>query len=83
MITIPTTLGGRRVACLFPCIGGEEHDRFVEATVVLTDDNLERPTFTVERFRPTSSGGSIYPIGEPTTSFATAIREARKSQGWG
>lgn len=84
MIKIPTTLGGKRVVCVFPCIGGSEHDNFVEAGVVLTDDHPKTPTFTVERFVPThNGGGKLYAVGTATTSFPEAIRAARKTQGWG
>lgn len=80
MITVPTTLSGERVVCVFPVIGGEAHTDFVEADVVTTND-AEPQVFAVRRYQPHRAVETG--LGSATTSFPDAIRHARKNAGWG
>lgn len=85
LINIPTTIGGERVACVFPCIGGAEHQTFVDAQIVTVSGEDEKGTacvWSTYLYWPTSLGGDVI-VGEKFTSFPKAIRHARQLQGWG
>lgn len=79
-ISLPTHVDGERVVALFPIIGG--NSGFVEADIVTTDGDENQPAtrFTVRHFRPNHE---TITRDESYRSFPEAIREARKSAGWG
>lgn len=74
-----TKINGERIVAILPIIGGADHDDFVEAEIITTDD-AKKHTFTLQRVRKDGQ-----PQAKPVkfTSFPKALREMRKRGGWG